>query len=117
MSSSSLHNKPSKLGTITSHRSEVSSASRFYDNGADTSSSLSDNSYIDNQVIINNNNKHHHSNTTITNKVAYSQVLPPAPIGFKLPSQTSLVNSSPTKAVIPPPVHQRSLSKKRFDFR
>ena len=97
MTNSSLQNKAGK-GTLASHRSEVSSASRFYDNGADTSSSLSDNSYIDNHIITNNN--------TLTNKAAYSQVVqPPVPIGFKMNSSSPLKNNN---VVIPPPVHQRT---------
>lgn len=107
MTNSSLHNKPSKLGTVTSHRSEMSSTSRFYDNGGDTSSSLSDNSYVENQIINSNTNN---NSKTITAKAAYSQVMPPpAPIGFKISSSSSS-NTSPTKnnLVIPPPVHQRT---------
>jgi hypothetical protein len=103
MNNSSLQNKAGK-GTLASHRSEVSSASRFYDNGADTSSSLSDNSYIDNHIITNNN--------TLANKAAYSQVVQaPVPIGFKM-NPSPLKNNS--NVVIPPPVHQRK--NKMFFF-
>ena len=73
-----------------------SSASRFYDNGADTTSSLSDNVYLENH--------------NIANKVVPTSNAKTAIIGFDQFSQNKSASIKHASQV-PPPINQRSSSK------
>lgn len=80
-------------GNVVKASSDASSsASRFYDNGADTTSSLSDNVYLENH--------------TIANKVVPTSNAKSAIIGFDQFSQ--LKSNGKQTSQIPPPINQRS---------
>jgi len=89
-------------GNVVKASSDASSsASRFYDNGADTTSSLSDNVYLENH--------------TIANKVVPTSNAKSAIIGFDQFSQ--LKSNGKQTSQIPPPINQRSSSKYNTFYR
>jgi hypothetical protein len=94
---SSIRNDRSTITTYNKKKSvDTSSSSRFYDNGAETSSSISENFYNDNQ-----------DNIEPVKKLPYPSINTTS-IGFKMPNnfQSTITNSS--NHIPPPPTYQRA---------
>lgn len=95
---SSIRNERSAITASFKKNVDTSSSSRFYDNGAETSSSISENFYNDNQ-----------DNIEPAKKLPYPSINTTS-IGFKMPNnfQSTITNSPNHSHVPPPPTYQRA---------
>jgi endophilin-A len=94
-------------GGVNANSEGSSSASRFYDNGADTTSSLSDNAYSENHSIANK------VAPALNGKIPINGFDMTSSVQHKTNIMSGGQKSSSSSQAVPPPINQRSMNSSK----